>query len=410
MTSVRFLPLLLAVGSTTLGAQQPPDARWLPWLGCWHVGETAPPDAPLVCVRPAPDPAGVELITVTGGRSIAAIALIADGQAHDVTDADCQGSRVTRFSADGRRVYLRATLTCQEGQRRTASGIMAMASPTTWLDVQSIDVNGELVPQVVHYSPAPPARWPADLLVPTEQAERVADARMRAAGPMTLSDVAEAAGRVDPDALATFLLERRQRFDLTAAGLAGLDDAAVPASVIDALVAATYPARFAVVREETQPVLPPVALPRRERDSTTYGGGWWGYWPCIYGMYCGPYGYGADYLYRPDHAYRRYQTLQYGVGFSGVYLGRMVIVDRTERARGVAVSGSGYTRSGASNGTGSYAQPRNGSAGSSVSSSGSSSSGGQSGAGKATSGGYSRGGGSTSSGNSSGTAASRHRE
>ncbi len=410
MTSMRFLLLLLAVGPTALAAQQPPDARWLPWLGCWQVSEMAEPGAPLVCVRPASDPLGVEVAMVTERETAVSRALIADGRRHDVTLDDCKGSQVASFSGDGRRVYLRSTFTCQGGQRRTASGIMAMASPTMWLDARSIGVDDELVPQVLHYYPAPPASWPDEFLLSTERADSVIAARVRAAGPMTLADVEEAATQVDGDALATFLLERHQRFDLTAAGLAALDDAAVPDAVIDALVAVSYPGRFAVVREETRPVHRSVTPPALAGETyrTPYGWGWWGYGQCAFATYCDSYGYGGENLYYRSRYARAYQTLVYGPSFSSGYGGRPVIIDRTVRRPGMAVGGRGYTRGGAPGGSGSYARPRTGSVGG-VGSPGYSSSGSQGGTGGATSGGYSRSGGSSSSGSSSGTAKTRHR-
>jgi len=214
---------------------------------------------------------------------------------------------------------------------------------------------------------------------------------MLAAGPMTLSGVPEAATQVNQEVLATFLLERNQRFDLTAAGIVALHDAAVPDAVIDALVAVSYPGRFAVDREEMRPVLPSAApAPAGQPSHDPYSWGRWAYGSCFSSTSC--YGYEA--------ADSRSRTFRYGPSFSSGYLGRPVIVDRTVRRRGSAVSGRGYARGG-TGGSGSSARPRIEPPGSAMGSGSYSSSGSQGGTGKASSGGYSRSGGSSSSKSSS---------
>jgi hypothetical protein len=407
MTRIRFLSLLLVVGPTALAAQRPIDARWLPWLGCWQAEEPGPP---LVCVQPASNPLGVEVATVIGGERVASRELIADGQPHDVAIDDCAGSQTVEFSTDGRRVYLRSTLTCQGGAHRTTSGIMAMVSPTTWLDAQSIRVDDEEVQQALRRSPALPAGWPDAFQLSTERADSVIDARTLAAAPVTLSDVEEAATKVDRNALATFVVERNQPFDVTAAGLVALDDAAVPDPVIDAVVAVSYPGRFAVEREETPPVHPSVAPPARVVEPYRHTYAWppSSYASCPYGV-CPPYSYGTPYSYYYNRSNRGYGVFLYPNSpyYSAGYLGRQVIVDRTvRRPQGIALNGRGYTRGGARGGAGSYARPRGGAAGGWTTSPGYSATGNSGGTGRATSGGYSRGGGS-SSGSSSGTAKSR---
>lgn len=393
MTTARFVSLLLAVGPAALASQQALDARWLPWLGCWRVSETSNADAPLTCVRFGADPRGVEMATVVGGESVGARDLIADGQPHDFTLEDCQGSQVARFSADGRRIYLRATLACPDERHWMVSGIMAMASPTVWLDVGAIAEDQEAVPQVRRFSPAA-ADWPDAYRLSPELASRVTDARALAAATITLGDVQEMATEADSHAVTTFLIERGQPFALSVAELVALDDAAVPRGVIDALVAVSYPTRFAIEREAPAPAAPPVAPPAATEPYRyphyPFGWGWWGYGRCALSMSCDASFYGTT--------RRGYGT---PVDFSTRYVGRAVVVDRTVPRRGLAVSGRGYTRTGESGTKGNYAQPR---PGSTISGKAGFSSSGNRGTGRAVSSGYTRVGGSTSSRGSSGTA------
>jgi hypothetical protein len=137
-------------------AQQTADTRWLPWLGCWQPsGETAATGKLMVCVRPATEAAGVEVVTINDGQTVSQRTLIADGQTHELNENGCTGWQRAAFSADGQRAYLRSDLTCSGGVHRTESAIMAMGSPTEWLDVQAVGMDGERVPRVVRYDVAP---------------------------------------------------------------------------------------------------------------------------------------------------------------------------------------------------------------------------------------------------------------
>jgi hypothetical protein len=398
MTSAKLIPLLLALGPGALAAQQGPDSRWLPWLGCWQVGEFAASGSSVVCVRPASEPLGVEVATVSAGEIAFSRILVADERPHDLAVEDCAGTETARFSADGRRVYLRSRLTCAGGQHRTASAIMGMASPAVWLDAQSLGMNDERVPRVLHYYPAPVERWPDGFRLSTERAAAVTEARALAASRLSLLDVREAAEQADPEAASGYLLGLSQRFDLTADGLAALDDAGVPGEVIDAVVAASYPERFAVDRTEIAPAIPGEEeyVPGRGTPYDPYGWGWYGYGRggCYDWMYCYPYGY----------------DLGYRASWYGGYWGQVFITPRSQllAPSGTAVGGRGYTRGGQPTGTGEgrYAKRRGETTAGGTGTAGWSSAGsGSTGTGSVSPGGYSRGGGgSSSSGSSSGGA------
>lgn len=406
MKNAMLLPLLLALGPAALAAQQTPDARWLPWLGCWQVGEFAEPGVPLVCVRPASDPLGVEIATVSGGDVVFARTLMADGQSHDLAVDDCTGSQVAGFSADGRRVYLRSAVICGGGDERTASGIMAMASRAVWLDAQFLGVDGDGIPRARYYYPAPAERWPEAFRFSGGLADLVTEARARAAGRLSLADVREAASYADPDAVATLVIELNQGFDLTAAALTELDDAAVPEAVIDAVVGVSYPRRFAVEHDDTRPVVP-LGTPHDVavyHDSHDRGG--WNVGSCYASPYCDAYGF-STFGYGP----RSDRPFGFTPTWSGGRWGFAMVVVRGA----AAVGGRGYTRGGQpAGGTGRSAQPRGESAGGTGNATFSSSAGGgggSSGGGSVSSSGYSRGGGgsSSSSGKASGTAKGKSR-
>src|SRR5688572_32022265 len=92
-----ILTLSLAAASASAAGQQPvasPDARWTAWLGCWQqLAETTrdenvveperprgvPTQGVVVCVTPAPDPAGVTLSTIVEKQFVFEETVIADG-------------------------------------------------------------------------------------------------------------------------------------------------------------------------------------------------------------------------------------------------------------------------------------------------------------------------------------------
>jgi hypothetical protein len=414
--------LTLSFGTTTLRAQNL-DARWLPWLGCWRAGtESEVPDL-LVCVRPAGGTSGVEIATIDNGEVATTRTLVADGERHTFSEDNCSGWRSASFSADGRRIFLSSQVTC-EGDVRTGSGIMAIASANEWLDAQSVGMGAERMPRASWYraAPAPGADAPPGFELSVQRRERVADARVIAAAELSTEDVREAAELVDQEALVAFLIERNQAFRLDAEELASLADAGVPTEVIDVLVAVSYPGRFAIDRQAMRASIapnPPVER-RRAGYGDPFGWGRWGRWgrygsygACYSGLYWSfycPWFYGSY----GGYGYGWYDPYWYG----GYGYWRPVVVVRDgvlDTGQGRAVAGRGYTRGGQSAGSsGRTAKPRSGS--SQTSSSGSRSpsvSRGSSGGsgGHASPGGYSRGGGGggSSSGGSGGTAKPRGR-
>ena len=78
-----------------------PDARWLPWFGCWQlweeqveraaVGDSAFPERTVVCMTPttAADGAGARLAARGNGAVLVERTLVADGVRRDVADGEC---------------------------------------------------------------------------------------------------------------------------------------------------------------------------------------------------------------------------------------------------------------------------------------------------------------------------------
>jgi len=335
-------------------AAQSGDARWLPWLGCWEADGAGAPADLMVCV--SQQPSGVEIATITDGQTESTRTLIADGQTHPLDADGCDGWQVAQFSKDGRRVFLRSELTCEGGVTRTASGVMAITSPSIWLDAQSIGMDGESVPRVVRYRPASTeAARAAGFTVPVQRTTAAIDARLLASADLSIDDVIEAAGQVDGAALQAFVAESGQRFDLNADQVVRLADSGVPEDVIDMIVAVSYPERFAIDRDAVNADMTASERPA-DRNVDRYDPfGWGGFYGNRWNS-CFDYGYRSYYCDPYLYGYGAYGYGYGGFGYAGPiwgYSGRPTIVvvggnDGVDGNSGHAVRGKGYTRGGAS--------------------------------------------------------------
>jgi uncharacterized membrane protein YgcG len=245
----------LALLLLALPAQaQTADARWQPWLGCWeltadNVREGAPaarrladgsPTArrsgdsiPRVCVSAAGG--GARFETTVRGQAAVDQTIVADAVQRPLNDAECQGTQHAEWSRDGLRLFSRATLTCKDdAAQRVVSGLSMLAPNGSWLDIQAVEIGSRETVRVRRYYRA--------------AGEPAVSRAVVAASSLTLDDVKEASAKVAPRALEAALVETDAGFDLKAGHLVDLDKAGVPDSVIDLMVALSYPERFVVER------------------------------------------------------------------------------------------------------------------------------------------------------------------
>ena len=347
---------LLAGSGTSPVAAQDVDSRWLPWLGCWEAAE-AGDEVPLLCVRPAAQGDGVEFVTWSAGELSSTETIRADGVARNAERGECQGLEEARFSDDGHRVYLESSYVCEDGSERENSGILAMVNPMEWVDIKSVDGS----PWVLRYRLARASRLQEAGMesVVASRASQVKNARIAASSRLTEEDIIEAAANVDGKAVEALIVERGDPFAVNAGMLIRMDDAGVPAGVIDLVVAVSHPDRFAV-KAGPMPVeeySDEFGAPRRiymggGMYDPWWGGGWFGYSPFFFGY--NRYGYGYGYGY----GYPYYGGYGYGYPY---YRTTPIVVE--PRSGGRMIRGQGYTRgsSGSSGYTGRTARTRGGS-------------------------------------------------
>ena len=391
-----FLGAWLVMAAPPMAAAQEVDSRWAPWVGCWRaVGEA---EAPLLCVVPLAGESAIEMLTMVDGQVVSRESILADGQERPVSREECEGSERAEFSDDSRRIYVRSELDCRAGGPRRSTGVMSMVSPFEWLDVRTMEVDGQSVPWVIRYRQASRADFQAagqaDLI--EAQGSDGISARLAASIPIALDDVIEASGKVSAETLQIWVAERANPFALDANKLIEMADAGVASSVIDVVIAVSYPEKFVVnggapsgprFAEATgggggrrsalgcSMSLNPFEDPFYDSygrysygsPGDSYGGYGCGGYGGYGGVYSGYGGYGGFGTYRYGYgSYGPYGGYGYGRNYGG-YGGAVVIVDRRggsdgsaggSTSRGRVVRGGGYASAGGGASTGRTAEPR----------------------------------------------------
>ncbi|MEX0892321.1 MAG: hypothetical protein WEB88_09130 [Gemmatimonadota bacterium] len=388
MTTARSTSLIAAAAALSLAllpgeAQaQADDGTFLPWLGCWEAIAVEPgagfgEATPILCVRENADGEGIVVATLAGGEVRAERELRADGELTAVAEGGCEGWESVAWSGDGHRLYLSSQSTCEAGQIRTTSGVMALTSATEWLEVQAVDAGADHVPvRARRYRLVSAPSWaPAEVLPRTENRMlAIETARAVASAPLGVREVEEAVRFVMPEVVQGLLVEGKTAFDLDARTLVRLADAGVNEDVLDVMVALDNPDVFELSTEDHTPeMLPQVAQGYAYYDRfglDRYGryAGWdmrYGYDPFMrYGY--DPYRYGTGGYGIGGYGYDRYGNWYGRGGYGG---GPIIIIERPgDNADGSvyqgprrirAVKGQGYTadRGSSSAGSSSVSRP-----------------------------------------------------
>ena len=338
---------------------QSPAGSWLAFTGCWTSNDQNAEERPTLCVVPGEDRFSAEFVTVRDGEVVSREVARADGRPVDASQEGCEGTTTWRFSGDGHRVYHRSEHVCDGSVNRRGSGMMVMVNPTEWMDVSSVEVEGQVTPWVQSYRMAgimaTQAAGYADLGTDQEMAVRAA--RMYSTTTPTIAAIIEAGRKLHAETVQAWLVESAPELNVNAEQLIRMADAGVDSEVIDVVVAVAHPQRFRLQDEDRAGT----EIAQRERTGGRYG--WLGSgYPRYYSPYgFGTYGYGySPYGYGYNSSFNRYGYSPFsygygGYGYSGIgYRPVLVSVEpRREsvqtRGRGRLVKGLGYV-SGSSSG------------------------------------------------------------
>ena len=338
------------------GQEAETKTGWQPYLGCWEPQLAASGDWMLsgtevdegiLCF--VPGGADVEMLTVVEGSIAYRESFRTDGQPRAIEQEGCTGQESARFSDDRRRIYTVSEMSCEGEAPRRSTGIISMPSPGEWLDVRAIEMNGVSTAWSQWYQRTDGSVLRelgfADLDRPSPFSVRGATAYANTV--ITIDDVIDASGNVDPRAVEGWIAAVRQEFiNLDADDLIRLEEGGVSTKVIDVVVAVSFPGRFAFGQSEAAPA-DGFEDPRVARtiyaDRCSYYND-----PFYYGSRYGNRGYsrGCGYGYGYGYGGYGYGYGGYGYGYGGYggsYVPVVVNVDRAPRSTGGrVVAGRGY--------------------------------------------------------------------
>ncbi len=350
------------------------DPRWLPWAGCWEMiadtidSQTVESVGTLnVCIIPRSDAPGVRLVTFLDGRVVFEESVVADGSRRRHVENDCDGRQTAQWSADGHRLFTNSEMTCDDGLSQVTAGVGLLVSGNTWLDIQSIFLDDrmhrELVVQRYRRVNDSKARELGAVALSDRQLLLAARERAAAATPLDIDDLLEAKDWVPVEAIEALVVETQASFPIDSNALNALADSGLPTTVIDLLVAQSYPDYFVVENTAIGGVAPSPVGPRVIYQPPYYSSVYLGF-PSFYypwGWGYGSWGWGAGWGYNAYYPFGwspwrgsgwgRYPSYRYRSSvprYGSVYGGRVINNQGYARARPAATPYGGGGRSGGS--------------------------------------------------------------
>ena len=154
------------LATNVVHAQTPQgDRRWDAWLGCWSTTQNGLTSAAArVCVVPGSSASAVDIVTIASGRVTSREHIEANGERRASQRDGCTGWETARWSADGRRVYVKSEHQCAAGATRTSDGLIAITPQGDWLDVISVTVAANTGVRALRHRPTvEPTDLPAEL-------------------------------------------------------------------------------------------------------------------------------------------------------------------------------------------------------------------------------------------------------
>jgi hypothetical protein len=246
-SAVALTALALALATpASAQAQTAPGPRWLGWLGCWSAAPNDQPtvagaDAPrIVCITPTRDADVVDISAIADGKVVSRDHIDASGRPQAI-NGTCKGSQTARWSADGRRVFLKSSVTC-EGVQTDMAALLAMTSGGNWLDVRRVVAGEGTDVRVARYHDVGvPSNLPTEIATALNTRGNfiVQDARVETGAPVGPNALIEASRAVDASIVEAWVMESGQRFAVDARTLTQLADAGVPSRVTDAMISVT---------------------------------------------------------------------------------------------------------------------------------------------------------------------------
>ena len=195
------------------------------------------------------------MTTLVDDTPVLSETIVADGSRKALTEPECRGWHRAEWSKLGARLFAEAEIACADQPTRNVSGLALMMAGPSWIDVQVIESEGRKSLRVRRYVRAANQKHAGATSSTTREAF---DDATGTAAVNCGCHRSEWQGCTGSDWQAA-LVEVKRGFELNSKGLIALDEAGVPDSIVDLMVALSFPKRFVV-----------------ERNTSGGGGGYWG--------------------------------------------------------------------------------------------------------------------------------------
>lgn len=318
------------------------DSRWLPWIGSWRLVSntvnTTDKDLKgeyLLKISPGKSETAVTVQAFQDGTVLFEDTVNADGSSQSLKDEECSGWQRYSWSDTGKRLLFESESSCPGELPRKISGISVIDDHEEWLDIQLLQDQSERIITIRRYSFIDEAEDLAGYVIRATRR-----AHLASGADFSIDEIIELSHKVASEVLEATLMELHKPFNINSKTLMRLADAGVPTSVIDPMVALSFPEKFYVERDTIHLAI--------KTDSTSSGPG-------------GGYPYPL-YMYYPLHpwSWTPYTYPYYWYSYWGVWPCYGCYPPGPgdgQRTSGRLVAGHGYT--GGKPRDSSYAQPRN---------------------------------------------------
>jgi hypothetical protein len=326
------------------------DSRWNPWIGTWRlVSDTVPAASEeakknfLLEISPKEEGRSVFMKAIEGEKALFEDTITADGKPRTLKEDDCTGSYTYTWSNTGERLLFESEMDCPNEAARKISGLSVINRKGEWLDFQLMENKGARIITIRRYEKLDATAAAQDTGTRNPYAFR-----SLSGSNLSLDEIIELSKKLPSEILEAALMEYRAPYKMNSKSLVRLADADVPGSVIDLMVALSFPDEFVIEQDTISPIAKAetrqqdrnrvYSIPLRVNYSIIDPYFPWYWSPSTYSLY---WNYGWS-------VWPGYYYVYPGGGGPGGTASR--------RGSGVLVDGQGYTKVRPVNG--SFAQPR----------------------------------------------------
>ncbi len=259
------------------------DARWLPWIGSWHLvsgvensADSALKDQYLLTTSPGESGNSIIMRGHRAEQVLFQEEIEADGLRRPIKKNDCTGWQSYGWSDTGKRLLFEGELGCPGDIHQAVSGISIIDGNGDWLDIQLLQSDEEKTITVRRYR-----NIDTDTIAPGRTSTNPSRiARISAGAGFSIDEVIELSEKVDPAVLEAALAEMHKPFPINSKQILHLADSGVSTRIVDLMVALSFPDEFVVEKAAISRVQRSTPL-RVPLDILPYNY----YWSCFHPMF-----------------------------------------------------------------------------------------------------------------------------